>query len=248
MRVGVCAGLAMGLAISACAPAWAQDAVADRPSIVVSGVGTVERAPDLFRVHVNLEGRGADQVSALRALAQVQSRVNERLGGLPNLQRLRISTSGVMVKPAYESDCPTYSEMNCALAGYVASIQLRVEGSPSNLAGNIVSVASEAGAARASLEGFSVDDQSALRAEASRLAIESARRQATIIADASGLRLVRVLKIQEPGSSTAMGVQFEDAVLVDLEGVNGANAAVELSTNPTPVQVTSRLSVVFEVE
>lgn len=248
MRVGVTAGLALGLAVLAALPAGAQDAIADRPSIVVSGVAKVERAPELFRVNVDLEGLGTDQVSALRAVAQVQSRVTQQLAALAGAERMTLTTSEVQVGPRHDPDCSDMMAQGCAIIGYSASIQLKVEGSPARLAGNVVSAASEAGATRARLTGFALADYAAARIEADHQAFESARRQATALAAASGQRLGRILRIQEPGTAVAVAIRSEDVLALPTGRDYQSYAEVEISTTPAPIEVTSRLSVVFEVE
>ena len=239
------------LVILCCAaPALAQNAAAAPPAIVVVGTGQAEAPPDSFTVTARIAGRGADQISALRTLADTQQRVSGDLQNLEGLDRLTLTTSRISVSPVTAADCAEdrYGEprSDCPIAGYVATIELTAKGEPLAQAGSVLSLAAERGAQSVTLEQFDLADRTVLDAEASRLAFADARRQADFIAAASGQRIVRVLRVEDPQNRIgAIQSGAMDEIIVTGSRVR---PAVDLSVTPPPVVVRKQLSVVFEIQ
>lgn len=230
-------------------PALAQNAQSSPPAIVVVGTGQAEAPPDSFTVSARLIGRGADQVSALRALADTQGRVSGDLQNLEGLDRLTLTTSRVSVSPV-ASDCPDdrYGDpgSDCAITGYVAAVDLIAKGAPLAGAGSVVSLAAERGAQTVTLDQFDLADPDALDAEASRLAFLDARRQADLIAAASGQSIVRVLRVEDPQNriGAIQSGAFNEIIVTG----SRIRPAVELTLAPPPVVVRKQLSVIFEIQ
>lgn len=249
---------ALGIVIGAAAalPVAAQDLGIKEPSIIVVGVGKVEVAPDRFTVRATATGQGADQVSALQALAATQSRVTDGLQRLDGLTHRAVSHSSVSVTPTFAGDCEEarYGGRGaaCPITGYTATTEMMFEGAPVDQAGNAVSLASQLGARDASLVNLSLADDTAPRAEASRAAFADARRQADLLAAASGQRIVRVLRMQQADERAYMYAEAADAAApaaadaaVDMELMS---PNVPLSLEAAPQVITSRLAVAFEIQ
>lgn len=243
------------LYLAACAaaltatPALAQQEITSRPSIVVVGSGGAERAPDTFHVSAEVEGRGATQVEALRALAEARERVGEGLARLEGLERAQVTTDAVRVEPTHGPGCgrDDYGEpVDCPIAGYRAAMSLTLEGAPVERAGDAVSLAAERGARNARMQSTSLRDSSVLQAEANAAAFADARRQADALAQASGQRIVRVLRVQDPGSRP-FGLSIADTQDIVVTGMR-VQPTVSLSIAPPRVRIDARLTVVFEIE
>lgn len=244
MKTIVAAVVATTLAAGA---AQAQDFPADRPTIIVVGVGEAERQAETFSVSVSVEGRGVDQVAALRALAATQSRVSEGLLALEGLSHGEITTRNLEVNPLYAADCrQQYDEPSgCPPTGYVVTSALTFEGQPVGRAGDAVSLASELGATRATFSEVDVVDRGALEAEARASAYGDAVRQAEALAQASGQRLVRPLRVMPERYNQPDFFGDDSSRIV----VTGARIpAVRLDVAPPPVTATARLTVLFESE
>ncbi|WP_333591304.1 SIMPL domain-containing protein [Brevundimonas sp.] len=238
------------LAFSAVAfPAAAQTAPTERPTIAVIGVGRAEAMPDTFRMSAKINGRGDDQVSALRALAETQRRVSDGIQLLDGLSGLVVTTSQTSVSPTYDLACSKdhYDDSNCPITGYIAAIDLFIKGAPISVAGNAMSLVSERGAESVTVEAFDLGERGELEAEAGRRAFVDARRQAEVISTASGQRIVRVLRVQVPdnrmGGVTETG-EVEDVVVT----ASRARPSVDISLSPAPIAAEKRLSVTFEIE
>ena len=139
-------------------------------------------------------------------------------------------------------------ESDCPVIAYRAQMEINLEASPISRAGDAVSLAAELGAVNAGITGFKLSDTAALRQEADSAAFADARRQADILAAASGQRIVRVLRLQDPD---ARAIQVNrDESSVDEIVVTGARVRprVQLNVAPPPVREESRLTVFFEIE
>lgn len=239
---------AVTMALLLATPAVAQDAQT-RPSITVTGRGKVETPPDTFRINAEIEGRGANQVAALRALATVQTRV-EDIKALEGLERARLTTGSPSVSPTFDPACEKddYGDTNdCPITGYVASSSLTLEAGPVARAGDAVSLASERGARSANVASFYLADDTAQTAEAQRAAFADARRQAETLATAAGQRVVRVLKLQNPGDRN---IAREMYGFVDDIVVTGslARPTISLTVAPPPVRTEAQIQATFEIE
>lgn len=219
-----------------------------RPVIVVQGRGVAERAPDAFFIGGDIRGEGRDSVEALRALTAAQARITEGLSDMEGLTGGTLRTEGVSVEPQFAADCrPDRRDSDaCPVSGYSARMRFQFKGSPASSAGNAVSLAAEMGARNVSTTGAEVEDETALRAEASRLAFADAQRQADTLAQASGRRIVRVLRVQDSNARVAELKSGEIGEIV----VTGSRIrpTVAVAVDQPPIEIESRLTVVFEID
>ncbi len=230
-------------------PAAAQDSFADRPTIVVTGNGRASAQPDTFSVDASVRGRGATQQEALLSLSVAQGRLIEAWPRLEGLQRGRVTTGHIALDTLHDPECEENARQDaeCPILGYFATSALTLEGVPAERAGDAISLASELGATTARLDEYSLSNSEALRAEADRSAFADARAQAQRLSEASGRRLVRILRIQDP-SAPRYGVS--EAMEIDEVVITGSRIrqAVSIAVAPEPVEMTARVFVVFEIE
>jgi len=232
------------------APAMAQDWPKQPATINVTGEGLAEVAPDRFSMSASVNGRGATQVEALRSMAEAQTTVTNAVTRLRGLTWSQFSTGSPAVQPIYAEGCEArgYGRQDgCEVTGYVATTSLSLKGAPAERAGDAVSIAAERGARDARLTGYSRSDDSGLRRDAARAAFADARRQAEIIADASGQRIVRVSSVNLPQSELEADFVVAAPMMVTQENLV-ETPSVSLTVAPEPIRVQSRLAVQFEVE
>lgn len=234
--------------VAACAlPAHAQSQP-DRPTIVVEGRGVAEQAPDSFFIGGDLRGEGPDTVSALRALTTAQAQVTGGLDDMEGLTAGKLRTDAVSVEPVYAGNCqPNRRDDDaCPVAAYAATMRFQFKGTPATSAGDAVSLAAELGARRVSTTGAEVEDETTLRAQANRLAFADARRQADTLAEASGQRIVRILRVQDSNA------RFPDRESGDVDEIvvtgSRVRPSVAIPVDQPPIRIESRLTVVFEIE
>lgn len=190
-RLAVAAGLAGGLA--AAGPVAAQQAGggdASQRTIRVSGVGEARARPDLARLTFAVETFAATAGEAGQENARVMERVVAALvaAGVP---RGDIETSNFRVFPEYVHDQPTPATER--IRGYRATNQVVLRTERLERVGELIDLALGAGANRVDGVMFELRDAEAVRAEATRRAVERARASAETIASALGVRLGEVL-------------------------------------------------------
>ena len=232
-------------------PAIAQDVPSSARTIVVSGVGRAEAAPDTFRVEAGLLGRGASQDEAIGELVRLQARVTEALTGLSGLTASDLTTGLPDVRAVYAPDCQSarYNQASpdCAVVGYAATSSLTLIAQPATRGGDAVSIAAQNGAPNARLVSVYLADDQDLRERSARAAFEDARRQAQAIASASGQTLGAPLRITDPqaapGESTVVDYL---ATMPALSNARVANTPIVIV--PGPSRVERRLTVVFGVQ
>ena len=98
-----------------------------------------------------------------------------------------IATKNISVQPSYD-----YAEGRQALRGYEGSQQVEVTIRDTNMSGDIIARATEAGANQIGGISFKSDDPEAQQLAAEQDAIANARAKAEDLADALGVRLVKV--------------------------------------------------------
>lgn len=232
-------------ALMLCAtPALAQE----RSTIAVTGIGRVEAAPDTFTVAAEIIGQGPDQTQAILAMTRTQTAVSDAVVRLNGLTSADLTTGLPSVEPLYEPDCArTMSRAGgCAVTGYLARIPLSLRAQPAERGGDAVALAAEKGAIGARLDGVSLADQTALRRQAAAAAYADARRQADVIAEAAGQRVVGLVRVEGPAEDRRISVYGANAE-VDAN-FGWADASTPIVLAPDSIKVDSRLTVTFAIE
>lgn len=219
-------------------------------SIVVVGQGHAEAAPDTFAMTADIEGRGADQAEAVHRMVLAQTAVTDDISRLKGLTAARVTTGLPSVSPVYGADCEPHNRgKGCTPTAYVATLAVMMEGRPAERGGDAVSLAAERGARNARLTGLSLSSDDEVRRQATRAAVADARRQADDIAEGSGQRVVRMLRVEQAGSSDPFyGARMEDDRLFVFGLYNYSEAETPIALTPGPVDVRANLQVTFEIE
>lgn len=230
-------------------PAVAQERPEEVSTIVVTGEGTSEAYPDMFIVDAVVQGRGATQTAALRELADAQARLLDAWPRLDGLTEGQTTTGNISVEPRRDPECENNARRDdvCPILGYVAVSAIALRGAPADRAGDAVSLASELGANTARLDEYALSNRQRLRESANRAAFEDARRQASLLAEAAGRRLGRIVRIQDPSAArynSDEATQISEIVVVG----SRIRPSVSIGAAPAPIEVTARITVVFEIE
>ena len=232
--------------------AEAQVATRETPTIAVVGRAEVSAPPDQFKLEATVRGRGRTQVEALRGLADQQRTLSETLPALEGLTRTVVTTGEIRVEPRYDPACTAneYADQrDCAIIGFEAGSSFILLASPAERGGDAVSLAAELGVDRAQLEEYGLADPAALQERANRAAFADAERQARMLADASGRRLLRIQRIQDPRVrfSTAEGFSTDDDDVV-VTGSRVRRPTVSVEVAPEPITATSQVTVIYEID
>jgi uncharacterized protein YggE len=159
--------------------------------VVAAGEAVVKRAPDRAFVSIAAESRARTSRDAQRLNAEAMTAVLAKLksSGVPSDG---IETTGYDIQPEFD-----YANGKQTLRGYVArnSIEVRVDDLPK--LGDILDIAVGAGATSVAGVRFDLKDRAGAEREALQHAVEDARARANAAAAGAGLKVDRIVRIEE---------------------------------------------------
>jgi hypothetical protein len=186
---------ALMLVLAMHAPASAQETprIAE---LVVNGEGIVIAKPDIATVTIGVVSEAASARAALDANNTDMSNVVSSIRAA-GVEERDIGTSGFNVEPVYSRPPlrPDGSQENPQIVGYRVSNQVTVRIRNIDNSGAVLDAVVSAGANRVTGIEFGIAEPGRLNDEALRNAIADARRKADLMAQAAGVRLVRILSI-----------------------------------------------------
>ena len=153
----------------------------------------VEAEPDLVTVSAGVTTQARTAVEAMRANATQMNAVIERIKALGIPER-DIQTTGISLGAMYDYNQQTQRQV---FRGYQASNRVSIKLRAIDRTGEVLDSLVAAGATDLSGPDWSIDDDTAARAQARRQAMETARAQALEYARAAGYSDVRLLEISE---------------------------------------------------
>jgi uncharacterized protein YggE len=163
----------------------------DGPVIVTTGEGVVKLAPDRVWVSIAAESRARAPKEAQRANAEAMRAVLDKLKTL-GLAADAIRTSGYDLQPEFD-----YANGRQTLRGYVARNAVEVRVDDIARAGEVLDAAVGSGATSVSGVRFDLKDRAAAERDALRKAVADARGRAEAAASGAGMKVERVLRIEE---------------------------------------------------
>jgi uncharacterized protein len=168
-------------------------AYTDEPQIVVSAIGTVSVKPDMaeFGVVVKSEAKSAEKAASETAAKYRSVQEALRTAGIPPEDA---PSSSYTVSPRWEWD---QSSGRSVLAGYTARHVIMVKVRRLDGIGKAIDASVQSGADEVQNITFSSSRFEALREQALASAMENARKDADIMAKASGGRLGQLLEAGE---------------------------------------------------
>lgn len=212
------AAIAIAIALALLTPvsSYAQTAPAAESSVVVStGEGVVKRAPDRAWITITAESRAKTPGEAQKINAEAMSAVMQKIkaAGIP-AEAVRTATYDL--QPEFD-----YANGKQTLRGYVArnAVEVRVDELPK--LGSVIDVSVGAGATSVSNVRFDLKDRSAAEQEALKLAVADARGQADAAAQAAGLKVERVVRLEVHHQSAPQPRPMMMAMRSDMSAAGG---------------------------
>ncbi|MEX2007680.1 MAG: SIMPL domain-containing protein [Candidatus Levyibacteriota bacterium] len=200
-----------------------------------SGTGKVTAAPDIAQVSL-----GVTQTAG--TVAAAQSRLNARANSLIDtlkglgIEEKDIKTTNYSISPNYDFTAGQ------RITGYAASQNLEIKTKQTELANRVIDAATGAGANVVGGVTFTFDDETRteLEGEARKDAVGEAKRKANSLADAAGIRLGRIIDVQESFAGQPIPLaQLDRAVGTGSEPTD---------TNITPGENTIEITVTLSFE
>lgn len=229
-------------ALSLCSLATVASAA---PSAMAGGDGTLlsvsaqadaHRVPDIAMVSTGVVTQAADANAAMRANAAQMDKVmaSIRAAGIADRD---IQTSGINLNPQYryaENQPPT-------ITGYQASNTVSLKIRDIGKLGKVLDALVASGANQVNGPSFEIDKPEAAYDEARRAALEKAQARAQMYATALGLKVRRIVSIDEGG-----GFQPPRPMPMMAMSARGKES-FDTAVSPGETTLTANLSVVFEL-
>jgi len=179
------------------------------PTLAASGEGSVAVVPDIAVVTIGVSTRGQTAADTLAANSTDLAAVIETIRAA-GVDERDIGTSGFSINPVYQRQTSsTPSDAPPAIIGYDVSNRVRVVIRDISESGGVLDRVVRAGANQINGISFDIDDPQEAQDEALRAAIADARRQGEMMAEAAGVRLVRLLSVNANGAGRPV---FEQAM------------------------------------
>ncbi|HET8613710.1 MAG TPA: SIMPL domain-containing protein [Sphingomonas sp.] len=248
--------LAAAAASAFIAPAWGatvnEDAATHR--IVVVGHGVARATPDAATLTFTLRGEGRQSDDAAQSLVAMQSAAAKALASLgvaPSAIRTgELSIMQVRNKACYGDNdyapSPRLSVGECAVTGYVASLDATVRMTPDQ-AGTAGGLMGRIGASDVRVAQFSLNDDRALRNQAIAAALADARAQADAIAKGTGERLGPLLLVRDQNAASSNGQEIVVTAARVLAPAP-AHPPVVMPLSPSPIEREANLIVTYAIQ
>lgn len=221
--------------VAGAAPAAGISTDNGRPSIAARGIGLVKGTPDTLRVVLGVETRSASAKDALAANNEKANALVDTLTG-KGVEAKDIQTSQLSIHP-------TYDDKGQRITGY--QVNNTVTATLHDIAGAGALIDAAAGAVgdavRVQSIGFSIDDDSAMKAEARTQAVHLAQLQAEQMAKAAGVKLGAIRLISEVPASGPMPYYER------LAGAPAADAAKSAPILPGQQELSVTVDVVWDI-
>lgn len=191
--------LALSLALGTAAVALSQPAQADvqittnQPVVELSVTETVKGDPDIATIGAGVQTLSPTAVEAMRANAREMTAVIDRIKAL-GVDEKDIQTTGVSLYPQYDYD---QEQRRQVFRGYQASNRVSVILRDIDRTGPVLDALVAAGATDVSGPDFSINDDTAAKAQARAAAMQRAEAMARDYARMAGYPNVRLLKVSE---------------------------------------------------
>ncbi|TCM21556.1 hypothetical protein EDF56_101221 [Novosphingobium sp. PhB165] len=235
------------LAMASAPAAMAQQTVpaieAGHTLLTVNADGSSTRTPDMASYSAGVTTQGKTASEAMGANSQAMTRVIAALkkAGVADKD---IQTTNLSLNPVYapmqRQPDGSFAGEPREIVGYQATNTVSVRQRKLADTGKVIDALVSAGANQVNGPDFTLSEPAAAQDEARTDAIKTARARADLYARAAGLRVVRVVSINEGGGNAPMPVMFARKASMDMAPAAPPVAAGEL-------QMSMNLTVQFEL-
>ena len=206
-------------------------------TIRVQGEAQVQAKPDRAQIDIGVMTESQDPQTAASQNAQKSDRVIQQMRTQLG-QNLEIKTIGYSLNPKY--DYPKEGG-EPKITGYTAVNTLQVQTDELAQAGKIIDAATKAGANQINSLQFILKDEVEVQKEALRVAALKARGKADGLANALGVKIVRVLHVEE-GTAGVIPLQAKAM------GFEAAQMDVPTPIEPGTIEISATVTLTLEIQ
>jgi len=228
---------AVAASLLVAAPAFAEDK-AVTPTLTATAEGSFEVTPDIVTVTLGVVSNGK---TATEALAANSTDMNAAIAAIKaaGVAEKDIGTSGFNISPVYARQPDNQPDEPAKVIGYQVSNQVTVTIRDLKGSGAILDKVVSAGANQVNGISFDVSDAQAAADAALKDAIAKAKKKAELMAEAAGVKIVRIVSVTTDGGARPVFAAYDGGMM------RAAKA-------PTPIMAGSRdvtavATIVFEI-
>lgn len=211
------------------------------PTLTVHGEAQLEKPADRVRIGLGVVSESESAETAIDENSRTMQRVIEALEDA-GLDKSEYETGRFGVTPMYSR--PGRGGGTREITGFRVTNQVVIKTKKMEMAGPLIGRASEAGTNSVNYVQFDIADPRKHRAEAITQAARNARADAAVLAEASGVRLVRVLSITLDNAGwQSIRPQYE---MARAPAARGARVAVP-PLQPGDVTIQAGVTIVYEI-
>lgn len=232
--------LAAVLGLAACQPAAAPAVAGNATLVSVSTQAEVRKAPDVAVVSTGITSLAADANTAIRRNSEQMQQLMAALK-VAGIAEKDVQTSGVSLNPDYQYVAGRPPRIKSYYAANTVNVTAREIGALGGLLDALVA----AGANQINGPSFDIADKDAVLDEARGLALTKARTRADGYAKRLGLRVLRVVSVDETGGRAAPMLHAMRGMAVVEQAA--ADAAANAPIAPGENVLRLHLDVVYEL-
>ena len=236
LAIALATGTAMTAACAQTSTPVAPIVSSDGTLLSISAEASSKRVPDIATISTGVVTRAADSNAAMRQHADQMAKVMAALKGAGIAER-DIQTSGINLNPQYhyqQNEAPK-------ITGYEARNTVSVKVRDLGKLGKIMDTLVAQGANELNGPSFEVDKPDEAYDEARRAALEKAQARAEMYAKTLGLKVRRIVSIDEGSGG------FRPPVMYGGMRAMAADAKMETQVAPGESNLSVTLNIVFEL-
>ncbi len=207
----------------------------------VQGTGEVTAIPDTAMINMGVSKTAPSVEEAQKQVNDVINQITTEVKNL-GIEAKDIKTVNYSVNPNYD-----YTSGTQKINGYMVNADVQVKLKPVDKANQAIDAATKAGATNVGNVQFVLDDakKAELEEQARKEAIEKAKAKAESIARTSGIKLGRLIDVQETGD---LGVQPPTLMRAEFskDAAGSANPVPATELNPGENKVSTTVSLSYE--
>jgi uncharacterized protein YggE len=205
----------------------------------VQGTGEVTAIPDTAELNLGVEKDANTVVAAQEQVNAIINNLTKDLKAL-GIDSKAIKTTSYSVNPNYD-----YNGSSQRITGYNVNANISVKVKPIDKANQAIDIATRDGATNVGSIQFVVDDakQKELEDQARKEAIDAAKTKAASISKAAGIRLGKIVDVQEDGTNNYPRPVYTTMMAKDAAGTAPSEPT---QLNPGENKITSNVSISYE--
>ncbi len=227
------------IVLSALDGSYAQDGKYEKNTLSITGQGKITASPDKASINIAVESMSDTAAGAVKDNSEKTNKVIGVIkAGLGEDDK--VSTAGYSLSPVYEYSSETKKS---EFKGYRAANQIIVETRNLNDLGKLIDGVAQAGSNRIDSLIFDSTERESYKKRALEMAVKDARATAETVAQAAGVKIVKILSIR-PTSDIPMPVYRNYEVMSKMALAESSPTPIE----PGELTVNASVTMVFEIQ